>query len=78
MANGHKDPRQTNDSPIAKARRAKGMTQTQLAIAVGVINAQISNWERGIRNPKYENLQKIADVLGVDVRTLRVKKSPAK
>lgn len=38
-------PRHTNDSPIAQARIAKGMTQQQLAEAIGVLQQPIGAWE---------------------------------
>jgi len=42
-------PRHTNDSLIAQARLAKGLTQAQLAEAIGVKPTQIANWEQGTR-----------------------------
>ena len=63
-------PRRTNDSLIAQARLAKGLTQAQLAEAIGVKPTQIANWEQGIRKPKVGALMKIADALGIDWTTL--------
>lgn len=63
-------PRKTNDSKIAQARRAAGMTQQQLAEAIGVSWQQISNWERGDRNPKLGALQKIAEATGCKLEDL--------
>ena len=65
-------PRRTNDSLIAQARLAKGMTQAQLAEAIGVKPTQIANWEQGTRKPKVGALMKIADALGIDWTTLIV------
>lgn len=65
-------PRRTNDSLIAKARLAKGLTQAQLAEAIGVKPTQIANWEQGTRKPKVGALMKIADALGIDWTTLIV------
>lgn len=63
-------PRRTNDSLIAQARLAKGLTQAQLAEAIGVKPTQIANWEQGTRKPKVGALMKIADALGIDWTTL--------
>ena len=65
-------PRRTNDSLIAQARVAKGLTQAQLAEAIGVKPTQIANWEQGTRKPKVGALMKIADALGIDWTTLIV------
>ena len=71
MAGYRNAPRHTNDSPIARARIARGMTQKQLADAIGVKSSQIANWENGYRKPKIEALMKIAVALGVDVMSLK-------
>lgn len=52
---------------IKLVRQRKGMTQSQLAAAVGTTSQNISQYERGVRNPKIETLQRIAAALGVDV-----------
>lgn len=57
-------------SPIAAARMAAGMTQAQLAEAIGVKPQQIGSWERGDRHPKLDALQRMADALGCDVSAL--------
>ena len=63
-------PRRTNDSLIAQARLAKGLTQAQLAEAIGVKPTQIANWEQGTRKPKIDALMRIGDALGIDWTTL--------
>ena len=63
-------PRHTNDSRIAQARIAKGMTQQQLAEAIGVLQQQIGAWESGRRKPKIDALMRIGDALGIDWTTL--------
>ena len=52
---------------IKLVRQQKGMTQAQLAVAIGTTSQNISQYERGVRNPKIETLQKIAAALGEDV-----------
>lgn len=47
---------------IRDAREQRGMTQLDLAAAVGVSESTVSNWERGARAPK-NKLGKIRQVL---------------
>lgn len=70
MARDYKAPRNSNDNPIAHARIDKGMTQLQLANAVGVMQQQISAWECGRFNVPIPVLVKIAAVLDVDMLSL--------
>lgn len=55
---------------IKSARRNSGLTQKGLAAQVGVPYQTIQYWENGRRNPKIDNLQKVADALDVDVNWL--------
>lgn len=57
-------------SPITRARMAAGMTQAQLAQAIGVKPQQVGNWERGDRNPKLDALDRIASACGCSVQDL--------
>lgn len=61
----------TTGERIRLAREARGMTQSQFAEKIGVHWVQVSQWERGERNPKIETLEKIADALQLDVSVLR-------
>ena len=66
-----KSPRNTgNTSAIARARMAAGMTQAQLAEAIGVKPQQVGSWERGLRNPKLDALNRIAVALGCELTDL--------
>lgn len=67
MPHNYAAPRRFNDSPIAKARLAKGMTQKELAEAIGAKQAQISAWERGAIPPSVDVLVRIASALDIDV-----------
>ena len=49
---------------------AKGITQAQLAEAVGTTQGQIARWETGARNPKVPALAKLAQALGVTIEQL--------
>jgi len=51
-------------------RSQNGMTQEQLADAVGLTVESISNIERGIHAPKFDNLEKLARILNIQVVSL--------
>lgn len=51
---------------IKKARENAGLTQSELSAQLGIPYQSISQWERGIRNPKLNTLKKIAEALGVE------------
>ena len=50
---------------LETARRAKGLTQEELAEAVGIRQAALSRYENETRDPDEEVLARIADVLGL-------------
>ena len=56
------DARYTGEQ-IAAARRAKGLTQKQLADALGVTDKAVSNWERGLNYPDIVLFQPISELL---------------
>lgn len=45
---------------LASLRKQKGLTQYELADALGFSRGQIANYEQGSREPDFETLQKIA------------------
>jgi len=51
-------------------RNSKGITQEQLAAEVGITVESVSNIERGIYGPRFENLEKIALALNTPVKEL--------
>lgn len=55
---------------LYELRTKKGLSQKQLADLAGVSQTAIYHWEKGERNPKFEALNKIADVLGVSINEL--------
>lgn len=59
-----------NTSPIATARLAAGLTQAQLAEAVGCSEQTINRWEHGLFIPRGANLLKLAETLKCDPRDL--------
>ena len=50
---------------IRDARKNAGMTQTELAQKLNVPFQSISQWERDLRNPKFDTIQRIADALEI-------------
>lgn len=55
----------TTGERIKAARINAGLTQRELAERLNVSFVNISQWENGVRNPKIETLQRIADALGI-------------
>lgn len=53
----------TRTSPIKLARTRKGLTQTQLADAMGVTKSAVSGWELGRELPHTNRLHRLARVL---------------
>lgn len=56
---------------IKKARKSVPMTQEQLAEKLEVSYQVVSQYERNLRNPKIDTLQKIASALDCDINWLR-------
>lgn len=52
---------------IRELRLKSGITQTELAQKLEIPYQSIGQWERGLRSPKIETLQRIAEALGVEV-----------
>lgn len=46
-------------------RRRRGMSQQELALALGVSKQTISNWEVGSKVPRMKTVEKIANIFGV-------------
>lgn len=60
-----------NGKLMRERRRALGMTQMQLAVAVGACSvAVVSGWERGRTVASVPKLKKLAEVLGVTMEQL--------
>lgn len=70
MPDYRSDPRVTNNSPIARLRIERGLTQSQLAEIIGVHKNIVYGWEAGNFSPRGENLLKLADALDCDARDL--------
>jgi transcriptional regulator with XRE-family HTH domain len=58
-------------NPIVDYRKAKGLTQADLARALGVNVNSVQGWERG-SEPRPKLVPKLAEALGMDARQLLV------
>ena len=61
---------------IAAARRARGLTQQQLAEKLGITNRAVSKWETGQGLPDIVLLPDLAAALGVTVDALLAGEAP--
>lgn len=61
---------------LAALRRAAGLTQAELAEAVGVPQTNIAFWEFSDKPPRSDVLPKLAAILGVTVEALLAPSSP--
>ena len=62
---------------IKEFRLKAGLTQSELAEKLGIPYQSIGQWERGLRSPKIETLQKIADALNVPLGVLTISEEEA-
>ena len=51
-------------------RKAKGYTQEELAVKLGVVRQTVSKWEKGLSVPDADILSKIADLMNTKVSVL--------
>lgn len=58
------------DEMLIYLRKRTDLTQVELAKKLGVSRSTIGNYEKGIRTPDYEMLEKIADFFNVDLNFL--------
>ena len=50
---------------ICDARKAKNMTQKELADMLNITDKAVSKWERGVSCPDINTIPKLADILGL-------------
>ena len=55
---------------LSSKRKEKGITQNELAVAIGVGQSTVAMWETGQAYPRAALLPKIAQVLGCTVDEL--------
>lgn len=61
-------------SQISHLRRKSGKSQTEIAVSIGMHQAELSKIERGIGNPSISTLEKIASSLGAELDIEFIKK----
>lgn len=62
--------RSLSPARLRELREAAGLTQREVAIAVGVSRATIQNAEAGVFTPRVDALVRMADAYGVPVDSL--------
>ncbi|AEJ43810.1 helix-turn-helix transcriptional regulator [Alicyclobacillus acidocaldarius] len=62
-------------SVLKTARRAKGMTQQEVADSAGIHVRTYQNYESNKRCPTLDVAARLSDILGVDVRDLAQRQS---
>ena len=62
--------KQTLGQKIAELRKAKNMTQLELANKLNITDKAVSKWERDISCPDINAFPKLAEILGVSVDEL--------
>lgn len=55
---------------IRTMRKSRGMTQAELATAIGKAASAVAMYERGEREPGFETLEALADVFNVPLNSL--------
>ena len=55
---------------VKKYRKAKHLSQEDFAMKLCVVRQTVSKWEKGVSVPDAEMLQRLADILEVDVKQL--------
>lgn len=58
---------------LKKLREERGYSMRDLAIKCNISKSTINMYEKGLRNPKYENLESLADLFNVDIDYLMCK-----
>lgn len=55
---------------LKRLRKEKNMSQTELAVRLGVKQNTVSSWEKGVRHPGLRMLLALANVFGCTVDEL--------
>lgn len=70
--------KETFGNMVAALRKAKGMTQLELAEKMGVTDKAVSKWERDLSFPDVSSIPKLAEILEVSVDELMQVKADTK
>jgi transcriptional regulator with XRE-family HTH domain len=70
------DMRKLVGQNFERVRRARGLTQEEMAVRSGFTQGYLSDLERGRRNPTIVSLYELAQALGVEVVELIVETPP--
>ena len=70
--------KQTLGQKIAELRKAKSMTQLELANRLNITDKAVSKWERDISCPDINTFPKLAEILGVSADELLQANASAK
>lgn len=66
------DPRQsTVGAYLRRCRNAAGLTQENVYDKLGVTTKTVSDWENGREPPAFENLLRLCDLIGADIREVQ-------
>ena len=57
-------------SALRAERKRKGMTQSQIAVKLGVTKVAVHQWETGKRSMYAQSLREYCDALGVTVQSV--------
>lgn len=63
---------------IKSLRRRAGMQQKELALAVGVAQATVSEWEHGKKDPSGERLERLSELFNVSVGEILGETTPTR
>ena len=64
--------KRTGNSILRQAREAKGLSQAEVGIKLGITSAAVGHYEKGIAKPPFERAKKLARMLGIDVAAIQV------
>jgi transcriptional regulator with XRE-family HTH domain len=57
---------------IRELREEHGWSQFKMAVKAGVTPSTISNWERGVTEPKVSQLRRLAEIFSVSMDVVEV------
>ncbi|MBA3822413.1 MAG: helix-turn-helix transcriptional regulator [Ktedonobacterales bacterium] len=56
---------------LRQLRESRLLSQNDLAVAVGVLQTTVSNWERGEQRPQFAQLRKLAEFFKLNPQELQ-------